>query len=230
MAFEIKTDQNTPVEDINTITNPNTKTLIDRYVFASNFCKDKRVLDCASGWGYGSQILKALGANYVMSADIDSDAITYIRQSVYSNIEFSTKTSAKYLDVTTDWFNDPINSGIEKSFDVVVSIETFEHVPRETVPQMLLNFKNACKQNGTIIITTPQRFTPEFKYVEGSTHLYEYTLNEFYEELSKVFTNIKFYYAVEFRHPASNELNTVFTDNAEWSNRAPVMIAVITND
>ena len=219
MAFEFKSDQNTPVNDINTITNPNTKTLIDRYVFASNFCKDKKVLDCATGWSYGAQIIKALGAKYVVGFDIDEEAIYQAQQ---KNI------NAYVIDATIDWNTQPTVA--RDKYDVVVSIETFEHVPRETVTQMLFNFKNACSKNGTIIITTPQRFTPEFKYIPGSTHLYEYTLNEFYEELSKVFTNIKFYYAVEFRHPASNELNTVFTDNPEWSRAAPVMVAVITND
>ncbi len=219
MAFEYKSDQNTPVSDINTITNPNTKTLIDRYVFASNWCKGKKVLDCATGWSYGAQIIKALGATQVIGFDIDEEAIHQAQQKGYNSY---------VIDATVDWSTQPTVA--RDKYDVIVSIETFEHVPRETVQQMLLNFRNACAKNGTIIITTPQRFSPEFKYIPGSTHLYEYTLNEFYSELSKTFNNIKMYYAVEFRHPASQELNTVFTDNPEWSTRAPVMVAVITNE
>lgn len=224
MAHALKTDQNTPVNDINTLTNPNTKTLIDRYVFASNWCKGKTVLDCACGWGYGSKILEALGATWCEGYDIDKHSVSWANEQ-YNPIN-SDMNSFRVMDVTIPWMN--VDNKNKK--DVIVSIETFEHVPRETVTQMLSNFKNSCIKNGTIIITTPQRRTPEFNYIEGSTHLYEYTVNEFYDELSKVFSNIELWYAVEFRHPASQELNTVFTKDPQWANQAAVMIAVITND
>ncbi len=47
MAGGKKDSDNIPVKDIHTINKPNTKTLIDRYVFAANFCKGKTVLDAA---------------------------------------------------------------------------------------------------------------------------------------------------------------------------------------
>ena len=221
MAHSLKIDQNTPIHEIDTINNPNTKTLIDRYVFASNWCKGKHVLDAASGHCYGGLILNALGANSVVCGDIDNEAL----DNAHTRYRSPQMQFLHNLDLGKpfpDYFTD--------NFDVIVSIETFEHVPKESVNQMLNNFKLACKYKGTIIISTPQRFIPEFKYVEGSTHLYEYNINEFYQELSRVFNNIELWYAVEFRHPASNELNTVFTKNPEWSDKAAVMVAVITND
>jgi len=221
VAITIKTDQNTPVNDINTLTNPNTKTLIDRYVFASNFCKGKTVLDCACGWGYGTMILEALGAASVKGFDIDTVAVDYANN--YRPHEENKKFAVR--DATVKWFKKD-----NSEYDVIVSIETFEHVPRDTVPQMLDNFKRVCSSGGNIIITTPQRRTPTFNYIEGSTHLYEYTVNEFYEELSNVFSKIELWYAVEFRHPASDELNTVFTQDHAYAPHAAVMIAVITND
>lgn len=217
MAFDVKTDQNTPVSDINTITNPNTKTLVDRYVFASNFCKGKSVLDCACGWGYGSTILKAMGADVVFGLDIDTSAIEYAKK--------------HYETSSVKFGNTDITIPFETSgMDVIVSIETFEHVPRESVTQMLTNFRNACKPGGLIIITTPHRKTDVFNYIPGSTHLYEYTIGEFIEEISKVFTTFELWYAVEFNYPASPELNTVFTPDANYADQAAVMVAIIKND
>jgi 2-polyprenyl-3-methyl-5-hydroxy-6-metoxy-1,4-benzoquinol methylase len=223
MAHDLKTDQNTPVDDINTITNPNTKTLVDRYVFASNFCKGKKVLDCASGYGYGSLILNALGAEKVNGLDIDWNAVEYARKKIdgnglNKNIDFDT------IDITQPT-NLPHND-----YDVVISIETFEHVPRETVKQMLTNFKNLCKPGGTILITTPIRHTPKFNYIDGSTHLYEYSVNEFVQEISSVFNTFELWYAIEFRHSVSEELNTVFTKDHQYASNSAVQIAVITND
>lgn len=222
MAGDVKTDDNTPVEDINTITNPNTKTLIDRYVFASNFCKGKRVLDCACGHGYGMYIMKGLGAKKVTGFDIDEDAIVEIQNRNELN-------DAYLVDATSDWSQGP---GVCKDkYDVIVSIETFEHISRDKVKTMLTNFKNVCSKGGKIIITTPHRYEPVFEY-KGGTHLYEYNVTEFIEELEKVFKSksIELWYAVEFTHPFSQELNTVFSKEAAHSDYAPVMLAVITND
>lgn len=223
MAFIPKDDDNTSIDEINTITNPNTKTLIDRYVFASNFCKDKKVLDCACGHGYGTKILEALGAKEVYGVDIDNNAIDK------ANKRYHTK-QFEFSDVTTDWTS-PSNFDYVGKFDVVVSIETFEHIPRDKVTTMLTNFKNVCSKGGKIIITTPHRFSEKFEY-NGGTHLYEYNITEFLEELQNVFKSrsIELWYAVEFTHPFSQELNTVFTTETSHSDYAPVMVAVITND
>lgn len=216
MAGCRKDSDNIDINTLNTITEPNTKTLVDRYVFASNFCKGKTVLDCACGHGYGGVILRALGAKEVVGFDIDKNALDGAEERYDGFVTFD------YGDVTEEWDE-------EVKFDCIVSIETFEHIKREDVPKMLQNFKNACEPGGTIIITTPQRHTPEWVY-PGGTHFYEYNVNEFLDELSAFFNNIELYYALEFRHPASPELNTVFTKNQDYAKQAAVMVVVIKND
>lgn len=244
----IKDSDNTSIEEINTITNPNTKSLIDRYVFASNFCKGKDVLDCACGYGYGGIILYALGANSVDGFDIDEKAIKYCDNKFNWYEEYSNKPY-NVVDVTKNWeeaYNvfqskrsDSYKTEEERDiyerhairesfYDVVVSIETFEHVPRETVPQMLKNFKRVCKPGGTIIITTPCRREPEFVY-RGGTHLYEYNVNEFIEELSREFTDIQLFAGVEFR-AYSPELQTSFSNNPDDLEKCAIMVAVIKNE
>ncbi len=218
-----KDDQNTNTDTINTITEPNTKTMIDRYVFASNFCKRKSVLDCPTGHGYGAMIIKALGATYVHGVDIDKDAIAHNIEEYENHTQGFTTLSFSEQDMTKEW------KDINYKYDCIVSIEGFEHIPREDVPQMLKNFKATCKPGGTIIITTPRRKMPVWDF-KGGTHLYEYSVNEYLEELGKVFSNVELYFAVEFRHPWSPELNTIFTQNPDAAEVCAVMVAVITNE
>jgi len=216
----MKDDDNTSVHNINTITSPQTKTMIDRYVFASNFCKNKAVLDCACGYGYGMYILEGLGAIKVTGIDLDEKPI----------LELQKKHKDAYIfDVTENWSKKTETVLAKNAYDVIVSIETFEHIKREDVPQMLHNFKHVCKPEGQIIITTPRRPTPMFKY-SGGTHLYEYNLVEFVGELSKVFgEDFKFYAGLEFQTPHSPERHTAFSDNPFWYDKATVFVAVIKN-
>lgn len=51
---------------------------INRYVFASNFVKDKTVLDIVCGTGYGSSYLARKGAKRVLGGDISKKAIEYV--------------------------------------------------------------------------------------------------------------------------------------------------------
>ena len=181
-------------------------------VFAASWCKNKTVLDAACGIGYGSTILKALGAQGVRGMDLDSNVIEYAREHQVGTFDVHDLTK-------------PII--FEDQYDVVVSMETFEHVKREDANQVLLNFKNACKDGGKIIISTPRRITEEFVY-RGGTHLYEYDYFDFMTELLKVFKNIKMYYAAEFRHTSNpNELHTIFTDDKNIEEHTHVFIAVI---
>ena len=219
MAYDVKPNQNTSLEDINTITNPNTKTMIDRYVWAANFCKGKDVLDCASGHGYGAFILRGLGARFVQCLDIDKETVDILAR----------RKDTDSIVVAKEDITRPLNDWAENNYDVVVSIETFEHVPREGVQQMLENFKYVCKPGGKIIITTPCRHTESFEY-KGGTHLYEYNINEFIGELQRVFKNIEMHYIIEFRHPISPELNSLFTQDHQFADKCSVMVAVITNE
>ena len=55
-----KTD-NHELSEIDRLVKPATSTMIDRYVFANHWTKDKTVIDAATGKGYGAGILLALG-------------------------------------------------------------------------------------------------------------------------------------------------------------------------
>jgi len=220
----IKEDDNTPLKDIDILKKPETKTIIDRYVFASSFCKGKNVLDAACGHGFGSMILIVLGANVTCAIDIDKKALNVAKKTYPFK-----KDIFMYADLTTDW-KKPENFAYRNEFDVVVSVETFEHIPREKVGQMLNNFKYVCKKDGIILITTPIRRSAKFEY-KGGTHLYEYNIQEFMDELRKVFPKspIDFYLALEFKANFLSGVGTLFDKGLKYYNRSRVMIAIIKN-
>lgn len=172
---EVKTSDNTPVAEIDPIANPVTGTMVDRYVFAAHWCKGKRVLDAACGYGYGSAILLAMGAESVVGADVDGKALAYAK-SRYEGPRLSFRT----FDLVQG------QPGVLGLFDVVVSIETMEHLPRESVPQYLNNLRAHVRADGTVLITTPCRGNSVWHY-PGGTHRYEYSAQEFRDVVSEVF-------------------------------------------
>lgn len=89
-----------------------------RYSAAYSFAQGARVLDVACGEGYGSNLLAQAGATEVVGVDISADAIDVAR----SRFE-SSKTTFKCDDAMT------LSSLSGKKFDLIVSLETFEHVP-----------------------------------------------------------------------------------------------------
>ena len=209
----IKTSQNTPIDEINILDNPNTETMMFRYMLATSYCKGASVGDISCGYGYGTAILKALGATNAVGYDIDEEALKYCREN-YPHIEY------KSLDVTKPT-DEPANQ-----FDTVISIETFEHIPRETIPQYLKTLVQLVKPGGTIFITTPRRLAKEWVY-NGGTHLWEYSPDEFRQEIMDgVEGDYKFFGIHEVRGQAPyNQLHSVLTDDIE---QCRVMCATIT--
>ena len=170
----MKLEQNTKPEEIDILRNPNNETIIFRYILASSFCKNKKVLDCATGYGHGAGILKSLGATSVTAFDIDQDALDYV------NAQWNQIINVEKKNVLVK------DKKHTSEFDTVVSIETFEHLPPEKLKIYLANLKHWCKPGGQIFITTPRRKLEEWKYT-GGAHQYEYSLKEFNREITEAF-------------------------------------------
>ena len=170
----IKTTDNHNLNEIDRLVKPATSTMIDRYIFANHWTKNKTVIDAATGKGYGAGILLALGAKSVVGIDIDEEGVKDA-----NNLQQSPNCTYQVCDIfkLKDSFK-------ENEFDVCTSIETFEHLPPERIDEYLQNLKYVTKEN--IIITTPRRKTPTWVY-NGGTHLYEYDAQEFTDVLLRNF-------------------------------------------
>lgn len=99
-------------------------------------------LDCACGSGFGTERLAEF-ADYALGIDIDPPTIEYARR-FHGR---STKVAFRVGDLTD------LKLSWDAVFDVVVSIETIEHVP-DCVP-LLRQIYTALKPGGVAVITTP---------------------------------------------------------------------------
>lgn len=112
---------------------------IARYTYAASVLKGKRVLDCACGMGYGTEILSR--DCDVIGMDIDPEAIGLARQQ-YPELAFE----------VGDIYNSDGSAGF--GCDTLVSFETLEHLdkPEEVIDHLPENITE-------IIVSAPIRPT-----------------------------------------------------------------------
>lgn len=115
---------------------------LHRYALTFEFASGKKVLDIASGEGYGSSLL-ANYADQVTGVDISNEAIIHA-QKMYKkrNLNFAV---GSVLEIPCE----------SESFDVVVSFETIEHIVDHQ--KMLSEIKRVLKPDGVLIISTPEK-------------------------------------------------------------------------
>jgi ubiquinone/menaquinone biosynthesis C-methylase UbiE len=151
-----------------------------RYAFAAEFVMNKVVLDVACSWGYGSRFLFDKGVKTVVGGDISAKAIqcaqTYWRR---QGTEF----------IILDAIRLPFANN---SFDVVVSMETIEHLER--YENYLSECKRVLKEGGTFICSTPYKGygVLGIRKVYPS-HVHEFYPDEFQGLLSRFFTETQLY-------------------------------------
>ncbi len=113
-----------------------------RYAVACQLAAGKRVLDIASGEGYGSNTLAEV-AGHVTGVDISQEAVTFARSKYRRpNLEFKVGSCAQI----------PLD---DHSVDVVVSFETIEHHTQHH--EMMREIKRVLAPGGILIISSPDK-------------------------------------------------------------------------
>jgi ubiquinone/menaquinone biosynthesis C-methylase UbiE len=140
-----------------------------RYAFACKRVKGRRVLDIASGEGYGTHALSK-AAKSVIGVDISPEAIEHARKKYGLDFRLGSADSI------------PIASS---SVGVVVSFETIEHVP--VVAKFVDEVFRVLEPGGVFIVSTPNKE----RYLSGQKpnpyHCSELTRTEFVECLQSRF-------------------------------------------
>lgn len=149
---------------------------LHRYALSTELIKDKIVLDIACGEGYGSNIL-AKKAKYVFGIDISPEAIEH------SSRKYR-KENLKYIEGSA--LSIPLENN---SVDVVVSFETLEHLTQQD--EMLQEFRRVLKEDGLLIISTPEKENYSKTDPFNPYHLKELSLKEFQDLLAKYFNYVK---------------------------------------
>jgi SAM-dependent methyltransferase len=164
------------------------KSHVQRYIFAERIISENqgdtppRVLDIASGVGYGSSILST-GNRIVTAVDLHGPSVREALH-IYPSINSGVVADGQHLP-----FNDA-------SFDFAVSFETFEHVPDPNL--FLAELSRVIKPSGQVILSTPNRdVTNPGAYVtdkpHNGFHEFEMNLQEFSESLQAVFPDVKLF-------------------------------------
>ena len=147
-----------------------------RYLIARELSHGKRVLDIASGEGYGSAMLAAV-AEHVFGVDIAASAIADAStRYALPNIEFRTGSCDAI----------PLP---DSSVDVVVSFETIEHIERHN--EMMREVRRVMRPGGLLIISSPDR--REYSGVLGNRnhfHVRELDRDEFERLLRSHFSHV----------------------------------------
>jgi 2-polyprenyl-3-methyl-5-hydroxy-6-metoxy-1,4-benzoquinol methylase len=163
---------------------------IYRYKFASNFIgPNDKVLDGACGSGYGSAIMSSNGAN-IMGIDAHHEAIKFANQHYAGkSVEFMVGEIGKleFLDA---------------SFDVIVSIETLEHLPNAICREYLHDIGCWLKKGGILIASSPMlRYRDGKPYVTNPYHINEMPRSELLDmfEMSLPGFVFQFFYQDETR-------------------------------
>lgn len=148
---------------------------VHRYAVACAIAKGRRVLDIASGEGYGANLL-AQFADDVIGVDADADAVEH--------------ASAKYTAGNLRFVRGlceqiPLGDG---SVDLVASFETLEHTSEHE--RFIAEVKRVLRPRGVLVISSPDRI--EYGRSGGAAnpfHKRELSHDEFMEAVRRNFRN-----------------------------------------
>jgi 2-polyprenyl-3-methyl-5-hydroxy-6-metoxy-1,4-benzoquinol methylase len=153
---------------------------LHRYVLAAGLVNGLRVLDIASGEGYGSNLL-AQSAAEVIGVDIDSKAVSHASLKYQRpNLKFR-QGSATAI---------PLD---DASVDFCVSFETLEHHDKHE--EMIKELRRVLKPGGVLMISTPNKLNyTDRPQVTNEFHVKELYTQEFLDLVSRQFPTVELYF------------------------------------
>lgn len=149
---------------------------LHRYLWSAPLVRGRRVLDLASGEGFGSAIL-AEAALEVVGVDIDQRAVEHSTLNYeLPNLSFRV-ADARELGAFEDG-----------SFGAVVAFEMIEHIDEHA--RLLDEIQRVLEPDGLLIISTPDRDAYDAAAGENPFHVRELPREEFLELLRSRFAHV----------------------------------------
>ncbi len=173
---------------------------LPRYLFAAEYAKGARVLDAATGTGYGAAILVDFGAIDVQAVDASAEAVEVARR--------------RYGNERIRFFQDNCETleQVRGPVDLICSLETIEHIERPE--KFLAAAVRLLSPDGALLCSTPDRATSGAADAQPSNpfHIREWYRHEFAAPLSPFFESIDMRvqvesHAVQSRREAVRNLN-----------------------
>ncbi len=148
---------------------------LQRYAFASQYCRLGFGLDFGCGVGFGTEILARSGALGLTGLDIDKEAIQIaVGRPVPSNISFCTSLGAA-------------TSLRPAGYDFAVMFEVIEHLPEPR--EMLREIAALLKPGAIFVVSAPNRlqFSGAKNPINNDYHLSEPTYEDLVDWLDSTF-------------------------------------------
>lgn len=157
---------------------------LHRYHSIAPLLKGKKVLDIACGEGYGTAII-AQFATSVVGVDVDTEVISAALDKYttrYPNVNFMAGSAS----------NMPLK---DKLFDVVVSLETIEHLSVEMQHHFMEEVKRVLLPGGILVMSTPDKEDYSDKFDHNNPfHLHEFYKAEYETFIKSFFNHLVVYY------------------------------------
>ena len=133
---------------------------VSRYLWAARFARNARVLDLACGVGYGAALLAEAGAVSVTGVDVADEAVAAARtRYTHRTLCFM---QCDYRDFLPD-----------SPFDLLVTLETIEHVPNPW--QLLSNMRAWATPKAQLVASVPTTLSTDI----NPYHLHDFTPSSF---------------------------------------------------
>lgn len=161
---------------------------VERYMYVRQFVYG-RVLDAACGVGYGS---------YLLSKNPDVKKIVSIDKSLEAISSATKNFKNEKIEFIQGEFGE-----IEGEFDILVSLETIEHLPN---PMILKEMVNRCHIN-EVIVSFPMKKTTHY----NKHHLWDFTQ----EDIMRIFSEFECYKIQQIDDSKIMNLIRVDRKNAE---------------
>jgi len=153
-----------------------------RYVFAQRHVAGRRVLDVASGEGYGSALLAEV-ADAVTGVDIDGQAVAHARAT------YPDRTNLAFVEGSATALPIP-----DASVDAIISFETVEHLPAADQPRMIAEFARVLAPHGILVLSSPNRTEySDARNYSNPFHLHELDRDELARLLDPAFAARRWY-------------------------------------
>ena len=152
-----------------------------RYRFAARLLTEgQRVLDVASGAGFGLELLEQAGA-CPLGVDYDTTALVGMRN--------RSRKPEHYRLVRADATQLPFEN---EAFELVVSFETIEHVTDARA--FVHEIRRVLRPRGKLVLSTPNRaFGAPERHARNPFHVREFTADELHDLLSASFEEVQLF-------------------------------------
>ncbi len=148
------------------------------YNFAVPYVLSKNVLDLGCGGGYGANLVKRMGASYVLGVDLSPEAIEYAKAHYHDN-----DSEFMVMDVGA--------LALYKPFDVVCAFEVIEHV--RDFRRLLSEVRRLLEPNGRFLLSTPNKkfSSPYSRRPINKFHIIEFYPSELLNVLREYFEDVR---------------------------------------